>query len=176
MRRHSTDARKQIPHQRTAADHSFEARRFQQLAVQLQRALSLANIGQQLFHTAAQRGDRDGLVQVIAGAFLDGFDGSFGGVVRRHQDYVNGRIELHNAFQNFQAAQLRHHQIQQHDLRMLLKNQVQTFFRVCGREDGKAFLLQGLAQELKARWRVIDRHQLNRRKHNGLGYHHVSRR
>ena len=104
MRRHAADAREQIPHQRAAPDHSFEARRFQQLAVELERALPLANIAQQLLHAAAQRGDGNGLIQVIAGALLDGFHGGFGGVVRRHQDYIDGRIEFDDPFQHLQAA------------------------------------------------------------------------
>ncbi len=126
MRRHTPDARKQIPHQRATSDHSFEARCFQQLAIQRQGALPLAGIGEELFHAAPQRRNRNGLVQVIARAFLDGFDRSFGGVMRRHQDHVDSGIKLHNAFQNFEAAQFRHHQIQKHDLRMFLENQVQV--------------------------------------------------
>ena len=41
--------------------------------------------------------------------------------------------------------QLRHHQIEQHDLRMLVKDQVEPLFGIGGREDRQAFLLQRLA-------------------------------
>jgi hypothetical protein len=60
----------------------------------------------------ANRSHGDGLVQIIAGAFLNGFHRGFGGVVRGHQDHIDARIEFYNTFQHFQAAQLRHHQIQ----------------------------------------------------------------
>src|SRR5580658_7461235 len=90
VRRHAADAREQIPHQRAAANQPLEARGLHQLAVERQRALPRASIVQQLLHAAAQSGDRDGLVQIIAGALLDGLDGGFRGVVRGHQDHVDG--------------------------------------------------------------------------------------
>ena len=175
VRRHAADAREQIPHQRTAPDHAFKARSFQQFAVQLQRALPPPDVGEQLLHAATEGRDVDRLVQVIAGAFLNGLHGGFGGVMRRHQDYINGRIELLNPFQHLQAAQLRHDQIHQHDLRMFLDNQVQALFRIGRGEDGKPLLLQRLAHQFQARRSVVDRDQLYRRRHIGLRHYDVSR-
>ena len=156
VRRHAANLPEHLPHQRTAPYHPLELAGVHQLAVQLADTLAPPRIAGQLADTLPQYGQRNGLGQVIASALLDGFHGGLGGVMRRHQDHVGGRIHLQNLAQQFHAVHLRHHHIAQHDFRALAAHQFQAALRVVGREDLEAVVRESFRDQFQALRIVVD--------------------
>ena len=76
--------------------------------------------------------------------------------MRGHQDHVDGRIELHDPFQHFQAAHARHHQIGQHDLWTVLMNQIDAGLRIGRGQDLDAVLRERARQHFQAAGVIVD--------------------
>ena len=105
--------------------------------------------GDQFRDPLAQRGDRNRLIKIVRRPSPNRFHGRFAGVVRRHQNHVDGRIELHNTFQHFEAAEPRHHQIRQHDLRVLAEDRFDPLFGIRSRDDAHAFARQRRGEQFQ---------------------------
>ena len=75
--------------------------------------------------------------------------------MRRDQDHVNSRIELHDSFEDFEATHLGHHQVHEDNLRTLAENGVETFLGIGVGEDAQAVAGQRRLDELEARRRVV---------------------
>ncbi len=67
---------------------------------------------------------------------------------RRHEDHFGGRIEFHDPLQHFHPAKMRHHQIGQHDLGVLVVHQIQALFGIGSRQDLETGLRQRGRQQL----------------------------
>ena len=59
---------------------------------------------------------REGFVEVIAGAFANGFDGRFGAVMRGHEDDIYGGAMRTMRVEDVHAGDGGHHQIEEDDV------------------------------------------------------------
>src|SRR6185369_11813867 len=74
---------------------------------------------------------------------------------RNHDDWdiPESWVSFHSG-QNFAAVQARHEQIEQHQIKLLVANQLKGFSAVWGSDDFVAELLQTTAEEIPV-WRII---------------------
>ncbi len=137
VRRHTLNLRIQMPHGRTVADHAGEDGVLGDVLFQLQGSEPGAMPVKQRGQSCAQgvRGDR--LIEIVSRPFADGLDGGFGGIKGRHQDNVDGWIELDDALEQLHAGEPGHDDIGQHDLRLAVEDELEAEFRI-----GKAVQLQ----------------------------------
>src|SRR5579875_3148421 len=124
MRGNAADSRKELPHSRAVADDALELGVPAKFVLQFQCFLPTANIFNGCAEPLAQGRYGNWLVEVIAGAFSDGLYRRFRRIVRCHKNHFNCRIEVDDAFQQFQAAHFWHDQIGEDNVRMLLKDEI----------------------------------------------------
>ncbi len=163
VRRDAADFRKQIPHERAVSDDSLKLGRREHLAFELHRSLPFPYVVHQPGDAFAQCADRDRFIQIIRGALFDRLDGRFGGIVRRHQDHFDRRIEFHGALEHFKAAHARHDQIGQHDLRTPFVDDVEAGFRIGCRQNFGAGLRQRGRKHFETTRMVVNDQQRNGR-------------
>ena len=82
--------------------------------------------------------------------------------MRRHEDHFRGRIELHDPVQDFHPGQVRHDQIREHDLRMMIVNQIDARLGIGRGENIQTGLRQGGGKQLQALFVVVDNQQRKR--------------
>ncbi len=162
MWRHAPDAREHFAHLCAAADDSLEPSIRSKLAFELQGMLPYAGFFYQSADPLAQWPERHRLVQVIAGSPSDSLDGGFGGIMRRHEDHVRRRLDLHAPLQQFHATDMGHHQLGEHDLRAPVTKQIQSLFWVGRGENLKAGLSQRLCEQFQTARVIVDDEQRNR--------------
>ena len=156
VRRDALDLGVEMPHCRTIADHVGEDRILGNVLFQFQSRQTGAMSAEQGGEASPQGVGGDRLIEVVRGSFANGLDGGLGGVERGHQDDVDGRVELDDAFEQFHAGEPGHDDIGEHDLRLAVEDEFEAELRI-----GEAVQLQIVAaqsgcQQLQAGRTIVD--------------------
>ena len=130
VRGDALDLRVQVPHGWAVADHAGEAGLGGERPFEIQSAEAGAMAGEERRQAGAEDVGREGLVEIVGGAFADGFDGGFGGVEGRGENDVDGGIELDDAFQELHAIETGHHEIRQDDLGVVSEDEFEAGFGI----------------------------------------------
>ena len=99
VRRHAPNARKQFQHERAASHNAGILISGKTGTLNFSGAFPFSGDFNHLVHTLPKNMDRERLFEIVARAFLDGLHGGLRRVVRGHQNHVDSRIELPDAFQ-----------------------------------------------------------------------------
>ncbi len=149
MRRNAADAREEAAHGRAGADHAFE------LGF-VAGGLAAARVFDEAADALAQERQADGLLEIIGRALADGFDGGFGGVVRGHQDDIDGGLELDDAAEHFEAGHLRHDEVGEDELRPDAADEVEGFGGTRRGVDRDAFAGERGGEQFEAAGIVVE--------------------
>lgn len=146
----------ELPHGRAVADHAGEDGLVGQRAFEFLGAEAGAVAGEQGFEACTEDVGREGLIEVVGGAFADGFDGGFRGVVSGGEDDVDGRVELDDTFEELHAGESGHDEIGEDDVGVVVEDELEALLGIGEGVCLDVEILQGRLHELHTGWTIID--------------------
>ena len=96
MGRDPANLGKNLQHDWTAANNSFELTGVDQLMIEAIGSATFLGPGQELGNPPEEGFRMERLAEVVAGSILNGFDCRIGGIVIRHQDDFGARVNRQN--------------------------------------------------------------------------------
>ena len=105
------DHAEEVPHDVAAGDEAFELEVVERGVGGGVGVEPARGGGDEVCDAVTEDGDLYGFVEVVGGAEADGGDGGFGGVVRGHEDDVDGGVEGDDALEDFEAGHFGHDEV-----------------------------------------------------------------
>jgi len=156
VRRHALNLRIEMPHGRTVAHHAGEDGVLSDVLFQFQGGKPGAMPGKQWGQASPQGVRSDGFIEIVSCSLADGLDRGFGGIERRHQDDVDGWVELDDAFEQLHAGEPGHDDIGEHDLRLAVEDELEAKLRISETMQLQVIAAQGRLHQFQAGRTIVD--------------------